>query len=285
MAHFPIPFRSALLAWALAPALTTLSDAADAARVVFQNGKSIPIGALTLQGDNLVVQTESDGFKTGQTFPFQSADHVYGEKPAAVNKAVALLLMGKPKDAQKLLEPVVAEHRITAKIPGNFWLESARALLVAHAVNGDSKECVEIGKEISDAAPGQGVDAFVTLSKALLLPATAKAEERELALRDLTTGNQPAEVCAYASYFRGNLFKKEKRNPEALEAYLAVPCLFPSGGLILNAAAEIQAADFLTQEGRRVESTALLNSALRDAPGTILADEANKRLESLKESA
>ncbi len=179
----------------LAAAQTALSGAAEPARVVFQNGNSIPMTSLTLQGDKLVVQTETDGFKTGQTFPLQSADHVYGEKPAAVNQAVALLLTGKPKDAQKLLEPVVAEHRITAKIPGNFWLEAARALLVAHAANGDAKECTEIGKEISEATPAQGTDPFVTLGKALLLPATVKLAERETALRDLTTDNFPADVC------------------------------------------------------------------------------------------
>ena len=90
-------------------------------------------------------------------------------------------------------------------------------------------------------------------------------------------------MCAYASFFRGNLLKKEKRNPEALEAYLFVPCLFPTGGLVLNAAAEIQAADFLTaQGGRREEATALLHSAVRDGVGTLLVKEADKRLESLK---
>ena len=274
--------RSALLAGVLAAAPGALSGAAEPARVVFQNGKSIPMTSLTLQGDKLVVQTETDGFKTGQTFPLQSADHVYGEKPTAVNQAVALLLTGKPKDAQKLLEPVVAEHRITAKIPGNFWLEPARALLVAHAANGDSKECTEIGREISEATPAQGTDPFVTLGKALLLPATVKMAERESALRDLTTDSFPADVSAYASYFRGNLFKKEKRNAEALEAYLTVPCLFPSGGLVLNAAAEVQAADFLTAQGRREEAAALLHSAIRDAADTLLVEEAKKRLESLK---
>jgi len=211
--------RSALLVGVLAAAQSVLSGAAESARVVFPNGKSIPLASLTLQGDKLVVQTETEGFKTGQTFPLQSADHVYGEKPAAVNQAVALLLTGRPKEAQKLLEPVVAEHRITAKIPGNFWLEPARALLVAHAANGDAKECTEIGKEISEATPAQGTDPFVTLGKALLLPATVKLAEREAALRDLTTNSFPADVSAYAAYFRGNLFKKEKRNAEALEAY------------------------------------------------------------------
>jgi predicted Zn-dependent protease len=282
MAHSHSTLRSALLIGVLAAAQSAWSAAAEPARVVFPNGKSIPLASLTLQGDKLVVQTEADGFKTGQTFPLQSADHVYGEKPAAVNQAIALLLTGKPKEAQKLLEPVVAEHRITAKIPGNFWLEPARALLVAHAANGDAKECTELGKEISEATPAQGTDPFVTLGKALLLPATVKLAEREAALRDLTTDNFPTDVSAYAAYFRGNLFKKEKRNAEALEAYLAVPCLFPSGGLVLTAAAEVQVAEFLTAQGRPAEATALLNSAIRDAAGTLLVEEAKKRLESLK---
>ncbi len=281
MAHSLSIFRSALLAGAFAA--SPAAPAAEAARVVFQNGRSIPIGSLTLQADKLVVQTASDGFNAGQAFPLLSADHIYGEKPAEVNQAVALLLTGKPQEAGKLLEPIVAEHRITAKIPGNFWLEAARTLLLAHAVYGDATECTAIGKEISDATPTQGIDPFVSLGKALLLPAlTTKAADRDVALRDLTTDNMPADVCAYASFFRGNLLRKEKRDPEALEAYLAAPCLFPSGGSVLNAAAEIQAAELLAALNRREEAIALLKSAIRDASGTFLADEANKRLESLK---
>ena len=259
-----------------------LSAAENAPQVVFQGGRSIPLAALALQGDKLVVKTAGDGYMVGQILTLASADHVYGDKPAAVNQGVALLLMGKTKEAQKLLEPVVAEHRATAKISGTFWLEAARALLVACAVNGDAGVCSSLGKEISDATPAQGIDSFVTLGKALLLPATVKAEDRLIALRDLTTDNLPADVRAYAAYFTGTLCKKEKRNPEALEAYLTVPCVVPTGGLILNAAAEIQAADLLTTLGRRDEATALLNTAIRDAPGTILVDESHKRLDSLK---
>jgi hypothetical protein len=282
MAHSLSTLRSTLLACSLAATSGTLSAAAEPTQIVLQNGRSIPLAALTLQGDKLVVQTEIEGFKVGQTLPLQSADHVYGERPAALNQAIALLLTGKPKDAQKLLEPVVTEHRITAKIPGNFWLEAARVLLVTRALNGDSADCIEIGKEISEATPAQGIDPFVTLGKALLITSTVKADERTAALRDLTSGTMPVDVCAYAAFFRANIFKKEKRNSELLEAYLTVPCLFPAGGLILTAAAEIQAADLLTADGRREEAKALLKSAIREAAGTHLVEEANKRLESLK---
>lgn len=259
------------------------ASAADPVRVVFQNGRSIPASALALQGDKLVVKAAADGFNPGQSFPLPMADHVYGEKPAAINQAIALALTGKPKEAQDLLKPVVDEQRITARIPGNFWLDAARALLVAYAVNGDATDCTNIGKEISDATPAQGIDPFVSLGKALLLPVlTTKWQDREVALRDLTTDNLPADICAYAAFFRGNVFKKENKNVEALDAYLAVTCLHPSGGLILNAASELQAADLLAAQGRREEALALVQSAIRVSQGTVLADEATKRLESLK---
>jgi hypothetical protein len=61
-----------------------------------------------------------------------------------------------------------------------------------------------------------------------------------------------------------------------------VPGLHSSGGLILNAAAEILAADMLAALNRRDEAGLLIQSALRVTQGTILTDEANKRLESLK---
>ena len=89
-------------------------------------------------------------------------------------------------------------------------------------------------------------------------------------------------MCAFASFFRGNLFKKEKRNAEALEAYLSVPCLFPSGGLAVMAVAEVLAADMLSALSRRDEAVALCRSAVRNAVGTTLAQEASKRIEDLK---
>jgi hypothetical protein len=251
--------------------------------LVLQNGRSIPVSALALEKDKFVVKAEVEGFKAGQAIPMAMADHIYGEKPAAINQAVALALTGKPEEARDLVLPVVKDHAITAKIPGNFWLDAARTLLVAHALEGDSTDTNKIGKEISDATPAQGIDSFVLLGKALLLPAiTTPVEEREQALRDLTTDNHPANVRAYASYFRGNILKKENKKTEALEAFLSIPCLYPSGGLILNAAAELQAADLLAESKRREEALALAGSALISSAGTLLADQANERITSLK---
>jgi hypothetical protein len=201
-------------------------------------------------------------------------------------------LTDKPAEALKLLEPIIADHRLTAKIPGNFWLEAARGALLAYAVTGNTAKTSEIGKEISDATPSQGIDPFVSLGKALLLPASASADDREVALRDLTTDNLPADVCAYASFYRGHLLAGLKRDKDpakalkqdaaALEAFLMVPCLYPSGGMTLNAVAELKAAELLVAVERREEAIALLNSSIRGAGGTLVAAEASQRLETLK---
>jgi len=275
--------RTALLtAGALGASIFALAAAAETTRIVLLNGRSIPLGAVAHQGENLVIITATETFNEGQTIPFEQADHVYGEEPPELKQATALLLMDKPKDAQKLLEPIVSHHRLTASIPGNFWLEAARTLLVACAVSRDTLKCTELGKEISDATPAPGNDPFVALGKALLLPASVKVEDRDTALADLTTdARMTADVSAYASFYRANLLKQEKHPEQALEAYLIVPCLFPSGGLVLMAA-EIQAADLLNGPPRRAEALALLRSAARNAGETVLLEEANKRLKSLQ---
>ncbi len=259
-----------------------VASAADETNIVFQNGRSVPITAVTVQGDQIVLTDDAEGFRAGQKFPLSSADHIYGTKPVDINRAVALILTGEPKNALGLLEPVVTSQRISAKIPGNFWLEAARAALVAYALAGDSANATSIGKEISDATPQQGIDPFVSLGKALMLPGSTPPAERETAFRDLTTDNLPAPVCAYASFFLGNALVDSKKKAEALEAYLWVPCLFPSGGMVLNAAAELKAAEFLTDPSRREEAVALIGSAVIQSRGTVLGVEANKRLESLK---
>ncbi len=269
----------------------TLAGAAEPARIVLQNGRSLLVSSVALQGEKLVVNAPGEGFNQGQIIPLETVDHVFGERPAELNPAIALLLTSKSADAAKLLEPILTAHQVTAKIPGNFWLEAARAALVAYAVEGNTAKVTDLGKEISDATPAPGMDAFVALGKALLLPSSTKPADREMAFRDLTTDNLPAVICAYASLYRANLLKNAKRSGDAaaiqkqdmetLEAYLTVHCLFPSGGMILNGVAQLEAAAFLTGE-RREEAVALLHSSIRHSGGTLVAVEANKRLESLK---
>jgi tetratricopeptide (TPR) repeat protein len=276
------PLRIAFLACAVAITHLPLARAAEPTRIVLQNGRSVDIAAVTVQGNNLVIKTAADGFNAGQTIPLATADHIYGEKPAGLNAGVALLLTGKPAEALALLEPILVSQRVTASIPGNYWVEAARAALVGYAVSGNSAKCTDLGKEISDATPTPGNDPFVALGKALLLPPSTKIEDRLTALRDLTTDNLPGDICAYATYYRAQALKGAKRDTEALEAYLMIPGLFPTGSLVLTSTAEMEASQFLATLGRREEAVALLNSAVRGAPATVVATEASKRLESLK---
>jgi tetratricopeptide (TPR) repeat protein len=267
-------------------------QAAEPMRVVFQNGRSIQLSSLAASGGKLVTTTAGDGYTQGQTIALESIDHVYGDEPSGIKPAVALVLMGKPAEAQKLLEPILAAQEVTAKIAGNYWLTPARAALVAYALQGNSAKVTAIGKEISDATPEPGADPFVMLGRALLLPPTTPVKEREDALKELISDQLPSELCAYASYFQGELLRDQKRSADAAEAakqdqalldcYLAVPCLYPTGGMVLNGAAELKAAGILADMGRREEALALLNSSVRHAVGTLLVPEAKKRLDSLK---
>ena len=94
--------------------LAPVAMAAEPPQIVFKNGRSVALSALSLQGTNLVITTPVEGYAAGQSFPFDSADHVYGERPEAVGQAIALLLTGKSAEAAKLLEPVLAVHQPTA---------------------------------------------------------------------------------------------------------------------------------------------------------------------------
>jgi hypothetical protein len=258
-----------------------------------QSGRSIPVSAVALQANGYRVLAAVDGYTIDQVLPLENIDHVFGDKPPELNQGIALLLMDKPAEALKLLDPIVTSQRITSKIPGNFWLEAARASLVAYAVSGNTAKCNDIGKEISDATPNLGIDPFVMLGKALMLPPSTKDSERIMAFRDLMSNSMAADVSAYASIYLGNFLKTVKRNPDAalatkqnseiLEAYLMVPCIFPSGGIVLNGFAELKAAELLANLNRRLEAVALLQSSTRNAADTLVATEANKRLESLKD--
>jgi hypothetical protein len=251
-------------------------------QIVLQNGRSIPITAVTMQKDGFVVKSDSEGFIAGDTIPLTSVDHVFGDKPVAISQAIALLLTGKPKDARRVLTPVLAEHKDSAKLPGNFWLEAARAALVANALEGVAGPCTALGREISDATPEPGPDPFVALGKVLLMPLSAKVSDRETALRSLLTDDMPDDLCAYASYFLASLLDTDRRGEAALDAYLAVPCLYPSGGMVITGVAQFKAAEILTAQGHRDEAMALVRSAIRNCKGTPAEELADKLLKSIK---
>lgn len=262
---------------------TSALHADEPIRIVFQGGRSLPIEAVSIENGKVTVKTAQDGFTQGQTFDASLADHIYGERPAALNKGIALILMDKSREALAELEPIVASQKVTAGIPGNFWLEAARATTIAQAIAGTAGKWEPVAKEITAVTPGAGNDPVTALAKALTMPLTVKLEDRLAALADLSNDTAQADIAAYASFFRGNLLKKIKgREADALEAFNTISCLYPTGGSVLNGAGELNAADFLRLQNRRTEAVALLTSAARSAKGTAIADDANKRLESLK---
>jgi len=283
-----LAFTQAQTAPAAAPTPTPAAPAAQpatplgATQIVLQNGFALPLSAVVLKGDKYELKTEVGKFAVGAAIPVTAVDHVFGDKPPAINQAIALLLTGKPADGEKLLIAILAEHKDTAKLPGNFWLEAARVSLVASALQGATAQCDALGKEIQAIAPTSGLDPFVALGKALLMSKTTKLEDREAKLKKLTDDDQPADVCAYASYFLAGLFKSDKHDGEALEAYLAVPCLYPSGGMVLNGVAQMKASEFLTAQGRLAESICLVQSAMRYTKGTVAHDLASKLYDSIK---
>ncbi len=276
--HASLPVTACLLLAASAPA----AEVVVPAHLVLLNGRAIPLSAVALQGGNFVVKTAFESFTAGSTIPAATVDHVYGDKPAAINQAVALVLTGKPDEADALLEPILAQHQDTAKLPGNFWLEAARAAVVAKAIGGGITASNDLVRAISDATPAQGIDPFSGLGKALALPISTKLADRIEALKILATDTMPADLCAYATFFRAEILKKDKRDAEALEAYLSVSCLYPTGGLVINGVAQFKAAEILTAMNRRDEALALVTSSLRCVKGTVVEGAANQLLQSIK---
>jgi len=268
----------------LALAFSAFASAQDAISIVFTlNGvsKSIPIENLNLQGGKFTVKTPGEGLPA---IPLNQewASHVSGAEPPQIAEAVGLLLMNKPSDALALLDPVMETHKITGKIPGNYWIKAARAAIVAHSINRATSKCAEIGKEISDATPVAGDDPSVSLSNAMLTPLSVSINERIKALADLANDSSPPEVSAYASYFRGNLLKTAKRNKEALEAYLTIPAVYPTCGRVIVAAADLNAAELIANMNRRDEAILYLKDAQREGKGTAVGAEAEKRIPLVK---
>ncbi|QJE97563.1 hypothetical protein [Luteolibacter luteus] len=278
---------SGALAFALVSFIGGSLQAQDAPKVenpkiVFSNGRGITVDALAVEGGKFVLKKDSDGVAAGQSFALNSASHVSGEKPAAINQAIALVLEEKPKEALALLEPILASQKASASVPGNYWVEAARAALYANSLYNEPAKAETLGKEISDATPQQGNDPSIRLGKAMALGKGVKSTDRIGAFGDLVSEDLPAEISAVASFCRAKLLQQYERPDEAFQAYLTVGCLYPTGGIIVTSASELRAAQILSGKNRREEAVALLTSAERGAKGTSIGDEAAKLLESMK---
>jgi hypothetical protein len=273
---------TALAATATLLSFSSVSRAADPLRIVFKGGRSLPVDAVTIENGQFKVLAGQESFTTGQMFKTDLADYISGEKPEAINRGVAFILMDKPVEAIAQLESVLNAQKVTASIQGNYWIETARALLVAYARIGNNAKMDALGKELAEATPESGTDPGMLLAKAISLPPSTRLDERLAAFGDLLDDKNPTDVAAYAAFFRANALVKTKKEGEALQGYLTVPCLYPTGGSVINGAAELFASEALAKQSRREEAVALLRAAINDARGTAIADEAKKRLESLK---
>jgi hypothetical protein len=273
---------SGALALSLVSLLGSTLNAQDAPKIMFSNGRGVAVDALAVEGGKFVVKKDSDGAVAGQSFTLAQATHVSGEKPAAINKAIALVLTDKPKEALELLEPLLTSQKASATVPGNYWIEAARTALYANSLYNEPAKAEALGKEISDATPAQGNDPSIRLGKAMALPKTVKSTDRIGAFGDLVADDLPAEISAVASYFRGKLLQTYDKPDDAFQAFLTVGCIYPTGGIVVTSASEFNAAQILKNRNRRDEAVALLTSAQRGAKGTVIGDDATKSLESLK---
>ena len=132
-------FRSTFLRFAVVACTASLANAAEPTRIVFQNGRSVQISAVALQGERLVIRSSADGFNEGQAFALASADHVFGEKPAGTNSGIALLLMGIPREVlgsgtflEVRVMPASFEPWVVMVLPPGGFFMIAALLLVAN---------------------------------------------------------------------------------------------------------------------------------------------------------
>lgn len=281
--------RAAFIATLSVAASLSLSAQEDAAPeeplLVFRTGRSIPLSAVAQQGENFVVRQAVAGYAAGTVIPRNIITHVSGEKPPALSLGTGQLLTGHPAEAIKILEPLVTSLKPTAKISGNYWIDAARVLVLSYAQEKETTKAEPLIKEISEASPAPGIDPVGRLAKALATPVSAGFDARMAALDAQISDSNPTEISAFASFFKGRLMEEEKKTSGAIEAFLTVGCLYPSGAVLTTSAAELRAGLLLAAKPeRRLEAVALIKSAAQGAANTPIAAEAQKRLASLADA-
>ena len=260
----------------------TLALAQDGT-VILTNGLQVPLGDVKPNGADLEMTKEAAGLIVGQKIPAAAIDVINVSRPAAFVQAMAKILDGAPAEAPGIVEPIRAQYEPFVAFRGNLWHEAMRIKLIAFGVAGDKGALDTTISMVMRQKPGLEETATIELAHALAETAK-KSEERLNQLKAFIGDNRTPTTNAIAQYFIAETLAGNKKDEEALEAYLRVPSIMPVCDPVVLAASQIRAAQRIQRLGPdyKKEAAQLYRWAVRAVPGTTFGTTAESSLKDLQ---
>ena len=251
--------------------------------VFLTNGLQVPLDNVKVNGADLEMTKEAAGLIVGQKIPGGFIDVINIPRPAAFTQAMAKILDGAPAEAPGIVEPIRAQYEPFIGFRGNIWHEAMRIKLIAFGAAGDKGALDTTISLVMRQKPGLDETATIELAHALAETAK-KSEERLNQLKAFMGDNRTPTTNAIAQYFIAETLAASKKDDEALEGYLRVPCMNPVCDPVVLAASQIRAALRLQRLGpdHKKEAAQLFRWGVRAVTGTSFGQTAESSLKDLQ---
>ena len=196
----------------------------------FSDGRKASLPEAQIKVPNILVplKLSGDGGTATLTLPISTLIRIDWPAPASVAQAENDLKDGKPADALKKINEVLADQAPFREVPGSWWTQGAAIKTVALAQLGKDMDADVLLEQMrrAKAAPAdisQGEAAIINQ-----LVASGKTAVATARLDKFTATVTDDSGLAAIAITKGKLLEKAGRTEEALLSYLRVPVFYSS---------------------------------------------------------
>lgn len=264
---------------ALLLALAALDASGQTLR--FKNGRSADLSKARVAGDQIALPADAANPGAGEILlPVSSIERIDWPEPAELAQGSAALKAGKPEDALKKTDAVVARQEPFRDIPGSWWAKAILLRVEILARLGRDADAEAAAERLRLSPLGAPLASQARLSLIDMLVASGKrdlARERLDALSAAASGDKA--LAARADLVRARLLQAEGKTEDALLSYLRVPVLYPSQNGPAPAAL-LGAAECYRALGENIRAETALRSLIERFPDSAEAARARPLLPS-----
>lgn len=238
-----------------------LAPALGAQTLQFTDGRSVKLDStVRITRDSVRLPLEIDGVGSGEvTLPISALARVDWPRPAELDEAETELAAGRPAEALRKINPVVATHQPLAEVAGSWWGQAilARTAILAH-LDRELDVMVDI-ESLRQSRANAGLVPAARIAAAAAWAETGKFTRASAVLEGVDRTTLPEADLARLYLVDARSLRSQGRHEDALLAALRVPVLLPAQTGALPAALLLAGESY-----RALDEPARAASALRE---------------------
>ena len=194
----------------------------------FVDGRKASLPEAQIKVPNILVpfKLSGDGGTATLTLPISTLSRIDWPAPAALAQAEDDLKAGKPADALKKIDGILAEQAPFRDVPGSWWTQGAAVKTIALARSGKDLEADVMLDQMrrSKASPDDIARGELAIVEQLVSSGKVDAAKARLDKAESTVTDDAG--LASIAILKGQMYERAGRAEEALLSYLRVPVFY-----------------------------------------------------------